>query len=60
MLESPLHNPIRDKFSSMFENVVLGSLKSLFQLNHKVGISLYLIEVTALYHSKDLTGLKPP
>ena len=30
VLECPLYNPIRDKFSSLFENVVLGSLKSFF------------------------------
>ena len=31
VLECPLYNPIRDKFASLVENVVLGSLKSLFQ-----------------------------
>ena len=28
VLESPLYNPIRYKFPSMFENIVQGSLKS--------------------------------
>ena len=42
---------IRDKFPSLFENVVLGSLKSFFQLDNQVDINLYLIEATALRHS---------
>ena len=28
--------PFRDKFQSLHENVVLGSLKSFFQLDHQV------------------------
>ena len=48
MLECPLYNSIRDKFQSLFENVVLGSLKSFFQLDHQHDISLYVIEATAL------------
>jgi hypothetical protein len=35
MLECPLYKPIRDTFPSLFENAVLESLKSLFQLNHQ-------------------------
>ena len=42
MLECPLYIPIRDKFSLVFENVVPRILKSLFQINHQVDISLYL------------------
>ena len=45
--ERPLYNPIRLKFPSLFENVGLGSLQSFFQINHHVGISLYLMEATA-------------
>ena len=59
MLECPLYNSIRDKFPSLFENVVPGSLKSFFQLNQQVNISLYPTEVTALHHSRELIGLKP-
>ena len=36
--------PIRDKFPSLSKNVVLGSLKSFFQLGQKVDISLYLTQ----------------
>ena len=32
VLGCPVHNPIRDKFPSLFANAVLGSLKSFFQL----------------------------
>jgi hypothetical protein len=46
-------------FQSLFENVVLGSLKSLFQLDRQVDISLYLTEATVLCHSRELTDLKP-
>ena len=59
MLECPLYEPIRDKFLSLFENVAEGSLKSSFQLDHQVDISLYLTEATTLLHSKELVGLKP-
>ena len=59
MLECPLYKPYKDKFSSLFENVVLGSLKSFFQLDHQVGIiSLYITKATTL-HSKKLVGLTP-
>ena len=37
-----MYNAIREKFPSLLENVVLGSLKSFFQLDHQVDISLYL------------------
>ena len=59
MLKCPLHNPIRDKFSSLFENAELRSLKSFFQLDHEVDVSLYLMEVTALYHFRELANLTP-
>jgi len=36
----------------LYENVVLGSLKIFFQLNHEVDCSLYLMKATAFYHSK--------
>ena len=40
----PLYNPIRDKFPSLLENVILGSPKFAFKLDHQVGTSLYLTE----------------
>ena len=46
MLEYCLYNPIEDKFPPLFEKVVLGSLKSFFQLDHQVDASLYLMEAT--------------
>ena len=58
MLECLVYNPLRDKYLSLFENIILGSLKSFFQLNHQVDISLYLTDTT-FYHSRELTGLKP-
>ena len=51
---------MRDKFSSLFENAEVGSLKSFFQLNHRVDISLYLMEATALSHFRELANLTPP
>ena len=33
ILEHPMYKPIRHKFPSLFENVVLGTLKSFFKLN---------------------------
>ena len=59
MLECPLYNPIRDKFPSLFENVVPRSLKSFFPLDQQVKISLYLTKATTLRHSKELSSLKP-
>jgi hypothetical protein len=54
VLEGPLQNSIRDKFLSLFENVVLENLKSFFQLEHQVDISLYVMEATTLRHSREL------
>ena len=62
VLECLLYNPVRHKFPSLFEEVILGSLKyfySFFQLDHQVDISLYLTEATALQHSRKLVGFKP-
>ena len=60
MLECPLYEPIRDKFTSLFENVVLGSLKSFFQLDHQVDICLFLKKATALHKFRGLASLKQP
>ena len=59
LLEWPLYNPFRDKFPSLFENVLLGSLKSFVQINQQVNVSLYVTEATALCHYRELIGLKP-
>ena len=59
VLECSLYNPIRDKFPSLFENVLLGSFKSFFQFDQQVNICFYLTEATALRHSRESTGLKP-
>ena len=40
---------VRDKSRSLFENVVFGSLKSSFQLDHQVDIGLYLMEATTFH-----------
>ena len=50
----PVHSINRDRFPSLFENVVLRSLKSFFQIDHQVNISLCLMEATALHHSREL------
>ena len=60
VLECPLHNPSRDKSPSLFENVVVGTLKSFIQLDHQVDVSLYLTETTTLCPCRELIGLKPP
>lgn len=44
----PYMTPFRDKFPSLFENVNLGSLKSLFQIDQQFNMSLYLMEAIAL------------
>ena len=46
------------KFSSLFENVVLGSLKSYFQVDHQNDIDINLTKAKALHHSRESTGWK--
>jgi hypothetical protein len=58
VLECPLYNPI-EKFPSIFENVILRSLKSFFQLDQFVDINFYLTHPTTLHGSKKLADLKP-
>jgi hypothetical protein len=48
-LECPLYNPI---VSISIENVILGSLKSFFSLDHWVDGSLYIMEVTTMTYSQ--------
>ena len=54
VLECPLYKPMRVKFPTLFENVVLGSLKPFFQLGQQVDICLNLIETSVLRHSGNL------
>jgi hypothetical protein len=57
VLECPLYNPIRDKLPSLFENVILGK----FSFNWTIKLTLaFISEDIALYHSRELAGLKPP
>ena len=55
----PYITPIRDKFPSQFENVVLRNLKYFFQLDQQIDISLYLTEATIVRHCRELVGLIP-
>ena len=57
----PLYNSIKDKFQTLYENVLLLSItfKSFFQLDHEVDISLYIMEATTLRHPTKLANLKP-
>lgn len=48
MLESLLHNLVRDKFPSLCVNVVLGSFKSFLSIDHQVDISVRLTKATAI------------
>lgn len=48
MLESLLHNLVRDKFPSLCVNVVLGSFKYFLSIDHQVDISVRLTKATAI------------
>ena len=54
--DNKTYKHIWDKFPLLFENVVFGSLKYFFWLNHQDDICLYLTKDTSLCH---LVGLKP-
>jgi hypothetical protein len=60
VLECPLYNPISDKFQYLFTKASIGSLRSFSPSSHQLGISIYLMEATALRHSRKLVGLTPP
>ena len=57
---SLLYNTIRDKFSSLFHNVVLEYISQVFffQYDREVDNRLDLTKATALRHFKELVGLK--
>ena len=50
--------PLGIHFRHLFENVVLGSLKSFFQLNQEVDTVFYHTETTTLHHSKRNTSFE--
>ena len=54
VLECPLYDSIRDRFLSLFENAVLGSVESFYQLDHRVDISRYFTEECALCYSTEV------
>lgn len=60
MLECSFYDSIRDRFLFLFENAVLRSVESFYQLDHRVDISRYLIEACALCYSKGVAFLTPP
>ena len=53
----PSSTPLEIGFVPLFTNVVLGSLKSFFQLDHHVDICLYLTSPTTLDDSRDISFL---
>ena len=52
--------PLEISFHHYLKNVVLGSLKYVFQLDQQVDITLYLTKAIALHHSRESAGLEPP
>ena len=55
----PYISPLKIHFQSLITHVVLGSLKSLCQVDHEVDSSLHLTKATALRHSKKVAILTP-
>lgn len=59
VLQCPLHS-YSNRIPSLFEKVVFyGGLKSFFQLDHHIIISLYLMEAIVLDHSRELASFTP-
>jgi hypothetical protein len=59
VLKCPLYNLIRNKFSSSLENVILGNLKSFFQLSQQVDITFDFTKATKLCQSVELASFQP-
>jgi hypothetical protein len=59
MLECTSTTTSRDRIPSLFQNLVVGSLKSYFQLTYQFDISRYFTEATALHYYRELTFLTP-
>lgn len=59
VLKCLLYNPVANmKFPSLFENVVLGSLKSFFQIDHQDDINIYFTKAKVLHHFRESTRWK--
>ena len=54
-----LECPLLDISFLLFENVILGSLKSFFQLDPQVDVGHYVTKLTALCYFKKLACLAP-
>ena len=50
-----MYNFIREKFQSLLEKAILGSIKSFFWLDHLSNISLYLTKATAIRLSREIS-----
>jgi hypothetical protein len=57
VLECLIYNFIEDKFQSLFEDVLLRSFKSGFQLDYQVDISLHFMDEIVVRHSRETSGL---
>ena len=55
-----LYNSTRDRFPSLIQNLVVGSLNSYFQLTYQFDFSHYFTEATALHYYRESTFLTPP
>lgn len=49
MLEFPFYNSIRERLILLFQTVVLGSLKTFYQLDHQVDFISVLVSQTPLH-----------
>lgn len=58
VLKCPLYNSVGDRFSSIFQDVVLDNLKSFFQKDKKL-ILAFISRTIALHYSRELSSLSP-
>lgn len=57
-LECPLHDTIKGRFPTLFKYVLLGRLKSFYQVNHRLDTGCFLIRFTAsICYRKELVAL---
>ena len=56
-MEQPLHNSTRDKFPFRFQDAILDSLKSFFQLDHQVDVNISHMKVVAIHYSREFNNL---
>ena len=57
VLKCPLYTSVRDRFPTLFQDVVLGNLKSFFQKDKL--ILAYISQTIALHFSRELSSLSP-